>query len=921
LDGAGGEFDGGEEDEDVLRVAAEGDEMDDGDGDRFEVEDDFGEEDDDEDEDEDEDAAIRDIGNHALMDRVQARLFKRLTDQEYRLSLELREKEEELRRLRSKREQVGVELYNVQQQLAKLQLQLENAHAKFQEAAAGRGSADEALVQMRDAFKARQADVEEARRKLEKNQAELDALNATLRQVEAYNEEMQSEIKVVRRATYKAEESVTEVEKEKRTQDLYIDQLNERLKRLHEQHALYEAQLQAQQRETEAAVQTLREAEKEMEGLSFEKKQLMQQWQSSLIGVQRRDEALQATHDAIRKQREAELAMQAEVRGYKKGIREEQEKNEQLTGVLQKLEGEAKRVEEEIGRLTASKEKLAERYELLRRSLEQTDKEAQRAAAEIKTVRDQIAAVDQKYQVVERERRKVEDQIAETRSTQTTVSKAVVNLHREAAKLQEKVHAKEVERESMLNELSRIRVDMLNTEAHNAQLQESLDTLLAELREKERLIEKYELEIRQRNDEIEKKMHTVDKLNRRYEMLTADKEDINTGPLEATINNLSKQIGTLERQNQELQQQWLRRQTELVAVSKKAEKESEVVGELGSERTVLDQKRLRTDRAIEAAKREVVDLQKSIQGMHGDMTRLNQLIARNKELQARLENANFASEQEFMEELKELERDSRGLDSQLEALVREKDKMLEDMVEVERQVMLWEKKTLLEKETQAALDPEVGQAETRSMEKEIHRMRLRYEALKRDQERLIAEMERAIEKHESIELRHKGRKALQESRGLAAAEDTRAGLKKKLRALRNTLKKTKEEARSYEAATRQKDAELSSLALELERAGGEYSRCEDDANELQRAINDALYEKQRCMDQVSKYRRDARRYGDLARRGPGPAPRPAETMAIEREVAAAEQEREAVRDVIKSLSQQFEKLSEVLDRVHLLTEV
>lgn len=79
LDGAGGEFDGGEEDGDVLRVAAEGDEMDDGDGDRFEVEDDFGEEDEDDDEDEDEDAAIRDIGNHALMDRVQARLFKRLT--------------------------------------------------------------------------------------------------------------------------------------------------------------------------------------------------------------------------------------------------------------------------------------------------------------------------------------------------------------------------------------------------------------------------------------------------------------------------------------------------------------------------------------------------------------------------------------------------------------------------------------------------------------------------------------------------------------------------------------------------------------------------------------------------------------------------------------------------------------------------
>jgi len=35
--------------------------------------------------------------------------------------------------------------------------------------------------------------------------------------------------------------------------------------------------------------------------------------------------------------------------------------------------------------------------------------------------------------------------------------------------------------------------------------------------------------------------------------------------------------------------------------------------------------------------------------------------------------------------------------------------------------MLWEKKIELERETQAALDPEAGMAECRAMEKEIHR--------------------------------------------------------------------------------------------------------------------------------------------------------------------------------------------------------
>ena len=43
-----------------------------------------------------------------------------------------------------------------------------------------------------------------------------------------------------------------------------------------------------------AATDTLAEAGQEMEAINFEKKQLLQQWKSSLIGMAKRDEALQA---------------------------------------------------------------------------------------------------------------------------------------------------------------------------------------------------------------------------------------------------------------------------------------------------------------------------------------------------------------------------------------------------------------------------------------------------------------------------------------------------------------------------------------------------------------------------------------------------------------------------------------------------
>merc|ERR1711871_1449210 len=122
-------------------------------------------------------------------------------------------------------------------------------------------------------------------------------------------------------------------------------------------------------------------------------------------------------------------------------------------------------------------------------------------------------------------------------------------------------------------------------------------------------------------------------------------------------------------------------------------------------------------------------------------------------------------------------------------LKEEKQELLKDIVESERQLLLWEKKIQLEKETQAALDPDVGMAESRAMEREIHRMRLRYEAIKRDQDRMVSEMERAIYKREAItnkykKSKNKGKKHAKEDNRMTVAE-----LKKKHKTMRRNMKK------------------------------------------------------------------------------------------------------------------------------------
>jgi hypothetical protein len=129
---------------------------------------------------------------------------------------------------------------------------------------------------------------------------ELEKIHRTLRQVDIYNQELRSKILVAKRSTLKAERDIFKQEIEKKRQDLYVDHLTEQLCKLQERRDQYEGQLEAQQKETKAALNTLQGAAAEMEAIQFEKRQLVNQWNSSLVALKRRDDMLAEIKAAIK---------------------------------------------------------------------------------------------------------------------------------------------------------------------------------------------------------------------------------------------------------------------------------------------------------------------------------------------------------------------------------------------------------------------------------------------------------------------------------------------------------------------------------------------------------------------------------------------------------------------------------------------
>mmetsp|Transcript_57425 Transcript_57425/g.134677 ORF Transcript_57425/g.134677 Transcript_57425/m.134677 type:complete len:887 (+) Transcript_57425:76-2736(+) len=810
--------------------------------------------------------------DHPLMGRVQAAMLRQLQAQHERVSLNLREKQEEYKKLVKHREEIGVTLYSSQQQLAKLQLQLEQLHDNFAVVQTARIEDDEKLKKVQQEHDAKAGEVEEAKKRLQKSQDEVNQLNVTLQQVEEYNQQMKAEINVTRRATYKAEDHIKQVESSKLKQDHLIDRMNEELKRLTEQRALLDAQLAAQKQESEAAIATLRDASREMESIEFEKKQLVQQWRSSLIGMQRRDEALQNVQQALTEQAEQELAVENEIRGLNMSTRKEQERHEQLSALKDRNDKEHANLTSMMTQIKQDKEKLLEQFNVLKKSMDLVNDEANKHRQSLKEHQSQKNTVEKHIQDLSRKTTDLLSKMDEEASEQTTSERAASNSKKRMRKIREEINQKEIDTQNLHNEIARVTVDALNTKAHNQMLKERLKQLSEDLSQRERLIEQYEQEIRKRHHQIEKKQLYVDRLNRDYDekrtKLEAEVGEADVaGPQEAKIRHMQKGLTELTEECGDMQKEWIQKQTQLLQVSTEVDRLQTYLNEQRNKKMVLEQKKIRIDGNLKSLTKEIKDLQTAMKQLRFEMDRMNGTLVKNEEKAQELNSGNQMLEHEFVAKLKEMESRCMEIENQIQQAKEEKEGMIGEVMEAERQVMLWERKISLEKEMQDALDPNVGQSEASAMEKEIHRMELRLDQLKRKQEQMIVEMERAVHKRDTIALKYepKAKKNKQATSG--------QNIKRQIQSLKNNLKLCTQANADAEEKISSKEAHLAELHQTIERSNEEYNHVERTAEELRMDVQVRAARKQRNLGALIKMQRSAKRYEEFTMgTGPGAPP-------------------------------------------------
>ncbi|KAJ3260019.1 Coiled-coil domain-containing protein 40 [Boothiomyces macroporosus] len=688
--------------------------------------------------------------DHPLLQRVQQAIYNQLSKYEQKLVLDVREKEEQRNKEIKKREDAGVELYTLQQQLARLQAMYEGAEENYGIIKGLRTDAERLLKHTKSDYQKEQDKLKQHTKNMEQHQAELEKISRTLKQVDLFGEELRSKILVAKRTTLKAEKDIIKQEIEKKRQDFYIDHLTEHLKKLQEKRMTYDSQILVQQKETQAAIQTLHEASVEMQAIQFEKRQLLNQWKSSLIGLKKREEMLQEIESAIIKNETALNIMNTEIYGFKRTLRQCQNEGESLQSLLSKLEGEIEYIKRQITLVKEQREKVSESYSVYMKSLNQIEQELQASQQERVAVQMEVNQVQKLTALNAVKTQKLDKEIAEKLKLQLSFQKGAQGSLKDGAKLRQIIHEKEAAAANFHNELSLINLEALNAEERIKTIKEQLKAVDAEMAEKNQLIGKYEQEIRQNNDLLSKKASEMDSLNKKYDQMTSGSQDAHMGPLEATIYNLTKAIQQKESEILELQQYWLKAQNEMVTIGKNSLDITDEIQNLRMRLTVLNRKKMVVNNAFDTEEKQIKESNRNIKQLQIDMVKVNALLSKQSSVYEKIEESNLEIEQKFRGKLKDAELESIQLEAQLEKIKQEKEEALVGLIEAERQMMLWEKKIQLAKETQSALDPNVGATEIKEMSLEIHRMTLRYASMLKLQEKMIAEMEKSVYRRESI---------------------------------------------------------------------------------------------------------------------------------------------------------------------------
>ncbi|KAL0236885.1 hypothetical protein PCE1_000282 [Barthelona sp. PCE] len=642
---------------------------------------------------------------------------------------ELKERRDQLRTMDDDLENHGVSLYTAQQNLARAQVSLEQVHTNVLKVGEEANAMEDAVEKLEEKLDNIQKDSKYAHESTIDQQRDLDRLQFTVQQVEEYKQAIINEIKLTQRAADKTEEELRNYEAEKQEQDFRIDGLESTKKDYENMLALKQAQYVAQQKERLDSHAVIAEARGQIEAMQAEKRALNSQWQSSLIGLQRRHEALSSINEAIAEQVEEIQAVDAEADATLENIREEQDKYADATSRLDRLTMERQSILKEFKKISDLKDKCLLRQEEFTKSINEKEEEykvVEKQKKQLQTEYNKVQAEYDKFVVLNKQ---LDQDYDVYMSDAATIKSEIRNVLALIQGMQQRIFTEESRILTDENEGVRLDIDIFTFKKALAELEKHRDLSIAELKEKEEILSKLTSLNRSKADNIAKKQSRVQLLDRKLEALTSNVEEENLGPLEAQIFNYKKEINQFHTDNSSVEKQWLRFQTELVSIVTKIEAEEEIIGDVRNSNIVLLEKLKRMEGDHKKSTENSDNIRKTMKTQYGTMGKLSSIKSTNNDEITSLEDGYFNTESNWTQELSDLTDRAETNTELVNSLSYTDEDLSKEIISLQRIVQFWERKLEILKEKKEMMDPTDGDGEIKVMQRELHRMRVKVAGL------------------------------------------------------------------------------------------------------------------------------------------------------------------------------------------------
>ena len=474
-----------------------------------------------------------------------------------------------------------------------------------------------------------------------------------------------------------------------------------------------------------------------------------------MFNLRLKDNAKTTVNKNIEEQEEEKLKLRSQIGRYRILIRQENQRNNELEESLRQCKKKLQNVENAIRDLASKHEKLEEKRHFIETSINKTKVELDSLAKIQQSLDIELELINKNKVKLLNEARALQDKNLIVLSNKETHEKQGDNLSKANQKLNKEIFDVLVEKDSKANEIIRVQIDKVNVESQNIKLKNKLELMNEEITKLEDDYNKKSQRIKTNHKALEKKQLEMDKLNKDYGELMKNKKGEDEGEFEVAIDKLQSQVRKLRKEIRNKEAEWLAKKQELVKKETIYNNISEECVDKRSKRMILDHKKLRLNSNYAMHEKEIKEIEFSLKQLREyEMVKFGKLLGKNMSNNQTLKHQIFDVDIKFKEKLTSMENESMKLEMEIEVLREEKADTLAQIIETERQIHLWERKIELQEQMQKIIKPESGLKEIDEMKIFIHKQKLVYKKLQADQEKVIKNMERCVQRRNFIKVRY-----------------------------------------------------------------------------------------------------------------------------------------------------------------------